>query len=86
MADPVAWTMVEKGWDVVSSDGESVGSVAAVEGDENLDIFGGIAVSKGADILSSPKYVAAEHVGAIEVGTVHLAVDAETYASLGDER
>lgn len=35
MADPVAWTMVEKGWDVVSSDGESVGSVAAVEGDEN---------------------------------------------------
>lgn len=43
-------------------------------------------MSKGADILSSPKYVAAEHVGAIEVGTVHLAVDAETYASLGDER
>jgi hypothetical protein len=86
MADPVAWTMVEAGWDVVSSDGEKVGAIAAVDGDESLDIFDGIEVRKGADILSSPKYVAAEHVGAIEVGTVYLTVDVETYASLDDER
>jgi hypothetical protein len=77
MADPVAWTMVEAGRDVVSSDGDKIGTIAAVDGDE---------VRKGADILSTPKYVAAEHVGAIEVGTVHLTADAETYASLDDQR
>lgn len=86
MADPVAWTFVEAGWEVVSSDGEKVGTIAAVDGDEGLDIFDGIEVRKGADVLSRPKYVAAEHVGAIEVGTVHLTVDAETYASLADAR
>lgn len=86
MADPVAWTMVEAGWDVVASDGESVGTIGAVDGDQSLDIFDGIEVRKGADILSTPKYVAAEHVGAIEVGTVHLTIDAKAYASLDDER
>ena len=86
MADPVAWTFVEKGWAVVSSDGETVGTIASVDGDEELDIFDGIEVRRGADILSTPKYIASEHVGAIEVGTVHLTVDAEGYASLDDER
>ena len=86
MSDPVAWTVVEAGWDVVSSDGESVGTIATVDGDANLDIFDGLEVRKGADILSTPKYVAAEHVGAIEVGTVHLTIDAQAYASLDDER
>jgi hypothetical protein len=86
MADPVAWTVVESGWDVVSSDGESVGTIATVDGDTSLDIFNGIEVRKGADILSSPKYVAAEHVGAIEEGTVHLTIDAAAYASLDEER
>lgn len=85
MADPVAWTMVEAGWDVVSSDGEKIGTVGAVDGDENFDIFAGIEVRKGADVLSTPKHVSAEHVGAIEVGTVHLTIDAETYASLDDK-
>lgn len=86
MPDPVAWTLIEPGWDVVSSDGETVGKIASVDGDEELDIFDGIEVRKGADILSKPKYVAAERVGAIEVGTVHLTVDAEAYASLDGER
>jgi hypothetical protein len=86
MADPVAWIMVEPGWDVVSSDGDKVGEIGAVDGDQGLDIFDGIEVRKGADILSAPKYVSADHVGAIEVGTVHLTVDAATYASLDDKR
>ena len=86
MPDPVAWTFVEAGWDVVSSDGEKVGTVGAVDGDERLDIFDGIDVRRGADILSTPKYVSSEHVGAIEVGTVHLTIDATTYASLDDKR
>jgi hypothetical protein len=84
MADPVAWTVVEAGWDVVSSDGQSVGTVGAVDGDERLDVFAGIEVRKGVDVLSTPKHVSSEHVGAIEVGTVHLTIDAETYASLDD--
>ena len=86
MPDPVAWTMVEAGWHVLSSDGDKVGTVASVDGDERLDIFDGIEVRRGEDILSTPKYVSAEHVGAIEVGTVHLTIDAGEYASLHDER
>lgn len=73
MADPVAWTMIEEGWSVVDASGEEIGTIAEVEGDENLDIFDGIKVRKGTDILSEPRYIPAEQVGRIEVGTVHLA-------------
>ncbi|HKT43988.1 MAG TPA: hypothetical protein VJQ85_04245 [Gaiellaceae bacterium] len=72
MADPVAWTMIEPGWSVVDASGEEIGTIAEVEGDENLDIFDGIKVRKGMDILSEPRYIPAEQVGRIEVGTVHL--------------
>lgn len=72
MPDPVAWTMIEPGWDVVDASGEKIGTIAAVEGDEQLDIFNGIRVRHGADILSEPDYISADRVGEIEEGTVHL--------------
>ena len=73
MADPVAWTMIEPGWSVVDASGDEIGTIAEVEGDEQLDIFDGIKVRQGMDILSEPRYIPAEQVGRIEVGTVHLA-------------
>jgi uncharacterized protein YrrD len=84
MPDPVAWTMVEPGWDVVDAQGEKVGAVEQIVGAPDLDIFDGFSVRKGRDILSAPKYVPAEQVGAIEEGTVHLTIDHDAFAELGD--
>ena len=78
MADPVAWTVVERGWTVVASDGGEVGKVDQVIGDPEADIFDGLAVGAGT-VLDRPLYVPSEQVGAIEEGTVHLTIDAEAY-------
>jgi hypothetical protein len=42
--DPVAWTMIEAGWNVVASDGADVGHVDEVTGDSTADIFNGLAI------------------------------------------
>jgi hypothetical protein len=81
MADPVAWTVVERGWAVVASDGDEVGTVDQVLGDPEADIFDGLAVGVGT-ILNRPVYVPSEKVGAIEEGTVHLTIDADEYGRL----
>jgi PRC-barrel domain protein len=81
MADPVAWNVVERGWAVAASDGDEVGKVDQVLGDPEADIFDGLSVGAGA-VLDRPRYVPSEQVGAIEVGTVHLTIDAEEYGRL----
>ena len=81
MADPVAWNVVERGWAVAASDGDEVGKVDQVLGDPEADIFDGLSVGAGA-VLHRPRYVPSEQVGAIEVGTVHLTIDAEEYGRL----
>ena len=78
MADPVAWTVVERGWTVAANDGNEVGKVDQVLGDPEADIFDGLAVGAGA-VLDRPRYVPSEKVGAIEEGTVHLTVSTEDY-------
>jgi len=75
MADPVSWVLIEPGWNVVSSDGEDVGHVDAVTGDENADIFNGLAIAAGP--LAKPRYVPAESVARIVEGRVELALTKE---------
>jgi hypothetical protein len=70
MPDPVAWLVVERGWEVVSSDGENFGTIDEVLGDQNADIFDGLTVAPG--LLKKPKYVPAERVGEIVDGRVTL--------------
>jgi hypothetical protein len=82
MADPVSWFLVRPGWEVVASDGSNVGTVAEVVGDEERDIFDGLAVGTG--LLGKPRYVPAEQVGLIEEGTVHLTLDAAAASQLGE--
>jgi hypothetical protein len=72
MPDPVAWTVMERGWKVLGADGAEVGRVDEITGDENADIFDGLTVSKG--VLSKPKYVPSEHVAQIFEGEVHLSL------------
>jgi uncharacterized protein YrrD len=70
VADPVAWTIIKSGWKVFDAEGDEVGSVHEVTGDENADIFDGLAIKQG--ILSKDQYVPSENVAQILEGEVHL--------------
>jgi hypothetical protein len=80
VADPVSWFLIRNGWKVVSSDGQEVGRVDEVAGDENHDIFDGLAVATS--MLGAPRYVPAEQIGTIEEGAVHLAITKEEATQL----
>lgn len=84
MPDPVAWKAVEKGWAVYDRDGEQVGTVEEIAGDETADIFDGFGIKTGT--LSSIKYVPAEIVGSIVVGEIHLEIAGNEVAPLEDMR
>jgi len=72
MTDPVAWTVVERGWKVYDAAGDEIGHVDEITGDENVDIFDGITISHG--VLSKPHYVPSEDVAQILDGEVHLSL------------
>ena len=80
MADPVSWLVIEKGWAVLDRTGESVGTIAEVVGDLELDIFTGLAVSTG--LLATPRSVPAERVRTIVDGEVHLDLTADEVEAL----
>lgn len=81
MADPRSWYVVEKGWKVLAADGTEAGTVHEVLGDENADIFDGLAVSKG--IVGGPVYVPSESVDSIVEGAIRLSLDSEAFDRLG---
>src|SRR3954447_7965373 len=70
MADPVSWLQIDQGWSVRSADGELVGTIAQVTGDESDDIFDGLVLE--APDAGGTRYVPAEKVGAIHPGEVTL--------------
>jgi PRC-barrel domain len=71
MTDPTSWYMIEPGWDVVDADGERVGEVIAVVGDQDADIFDGLRIeTAGGDEL----YVVADRVADLVDGRVALDV------------
>jgi hypothetical protein len=82
MGDPVSWFLIRRGWKVVGSDGADVGTVEEVAGDEDHDIFDGLAVATSA--LGAPRYVPSEQVGRIEEGVVMLSLTGEEAKRLGD--
>lgn len=82
MADPVAWINIEPGWTVVGGDGEEVGRVHELAGDENADIFDGIVI--GHERWSRHKYVPAEQVGQIVPGEVHITLTRAQVDALPD--
>jgi hypothetical protein len=68
--DPVAWIVVEEGWEVVGRDGNVLGKVKQMLGDENADIFDGLVLSPG--LLHQDRYVPSERVTAIYEGRVDV--------------
>jgi hypothetical protein len=82
MADPVSWLLIEPGWRVESADGDDAARIEAVLGDQNADIFDGLAIATG--IVGRAKYVPAEQVAEITEGTVRLSLDRAAVGSLRD--
>ena len=84
MADPVAWTIVERGWPVYDADGNEVGKVHEIAGDENADIFDGLSIKERT--FGHDKYVPAEVVDRIEDGAVYLSIRGDAVATLAEMR
>jgi hypothetical protein len=82
MPDPVSWKAVEKGWAVYDRDGDEVGKIEEIAGDENADIFDGFGIKTHDD--SHAKYVPAEIVTSIAVGEVRLSIPGSAVAPLED--
>ena len=72
MTEPVSWLQIEKGWNVVASDGAELGEVVEVTGDENADIFDGLVIKHKRS--GHKLYVPAEIVGEILRGEVRLTI------------
>lgn len=72
MADPTSWLMVEAGHPVAAPDGEEIGKVDEVLGDNTTDIFDGLAILTG--LVGKPKYVPSELVASIDTDAVRLTI------------
>jgi hypothetical protein len=73
VSEPVSWLLIEEGWEVLGSDGESIGKVEQVLGDR--DIFSGLVISTG--VLGKPRWAPAEQVEEIEDERVRLEISSE---------
>jgi hypothetical protein len=82
MAEPVSWLLIRAGWKVTTADGADYGEVDEIAGDENADIFDGLAVATSA--FAKPRYVPAERVAEITDGVVRLSASAEEAAAFGE--
>jgi ribosomal protein L13 len=80
LADPVSWLMIEQGWLVVDGKGNELGRVVAVTGDDEIDIFDGLAV--GSESLEQPRYVPSGAVKEIVQGCVTLQLTSRELAQL----
>jgi hypothetical protein len=78
--DPVSWKVIEKGWRVLDAQGQDVGRVGEITGDDNADIFDGLTISQG--ILSGDKYVPSEQVAEIREGEVRLSISRDAVEQL----
>jgi hypothetical protein len=75
--------MIRPGWKVYASDGNEVGAVDEIAGDEGQDIFDGLAVATSR--MGKPIYVPAEKVGQItEDGRIQLTLSSEQVSALGE--
>jgi hypothetical protein len=82
VADPTSWLMVEPGYSVSAPDGEQIGKVDQVLGDNAADIFDGLAILTG--VVGKPKYVPSELVASIDTEAVRLTIGKDELASLDE--
>jgi hypothetical protein len=75
---PIAYTALEPGTAVQSSDGQQFGTVAAVLVVEEVSVFDGIVV----DTSAGMRFVDADHVGTITTAYVRTTLSADEAAQL----
>jgi hypothetical protein len=75
VSEPISWLVLEPGHKVLTADGEELGTVKEVLGDNVADIFGGLLVTTGA-LGFDENYVPAELVESIDTDAVHLTIPA----------
>lgn len=84
----ISWKSIEHGWDVESSDGQLVGKLFMVVGDDGEDIFDGLAITQhgGSFVFHNyedrPHYVEADQVASIDPGRITLSITAEDARAL----
>lgn len=76
--DPVAWSYVTVGTEVVGPSGERLGQVAAMLGTAEEGIFHGVAVDPGQG--GEPRVVSADEVSRLTPARVHVTWSAERLA------
>ena len=75
MGRPLAWTALAKGTSILTSDGEEIGKVKDVVGDESKDIFSGLTYSAG---LTGPdRFIPATLVEDISDEVVRIGISAD---------
>jgi hypothetical protein len=85
---PVSWKAIQPHWKVCSADGVEIGEVFLPVGDENADIFDGLAITHHGgpsavhNYLDRPRYVSYDQVASIEPGLVRLNIKAAEAAQL----
>lgn len=77
-ATPIAYTALQPGTPVQSSDGQQFGKVQAVLVVEEVSVFDGIVVETPA----GPRFVDADHVGTITTAYVRTTLSADDAAQL----
>ena len=88
----VAWKVIEPKWKVISADDAEIGEVYLTVGDENEDIFDGLAITHHGgpallhDYTDRPRYVSADQVASIQEGVVRLTISAEEARRLPEHR
>lgn len=83
MSDPVSWLLVRRGWQVVSSDGVTVGRIGAVRGEPAKDIFNGVVVRTSS---APPRYIPAELIEKIVSDEVALRLSAAEFEAVPPEK
>ena len=84
----VSWKAIEPHWKVWSADDVEIGEVFLPVGDENADIFDGLAITHhgGPSVvhnwLDRPRYVSQDKVAAIQEGHVRLTIRADEARAL----
>ena len=88
----VSWKVIEPKWKVFSADDVEVGEVYLTVGDENADIFDGLAITHHGgpallhDFTDRPRYVSADQVASIQEGIVRLTITDEESGHLPEHR
>jgi hypothetical protein len=74
--------LIRPGWKVLAADGDEVGEVDEVAGDDMEDIFDGVAIATTA--FGKPRYVPAEQIAEITEGSLQLSLTREQVEQLGE--